>query len=105
MEQVQALLEAEREAQEIVQKARADRDQIMRQADEQAREEIRRYAEERDAKLQHLEDAVQLEVDHATADLEKQTSQRTQAFRERLSSRLDDVVDLLTNAVLRVEIE
>jgi F0F1-type ATP synthase membrane subunit b/b' len=87
MEQVQALIEAEREAQEIVQGARAERDQIMRRADETARAEIQQYSESREAKLRHLENAVQMEVDQATADLEKQTVQRTQAFQERLISR------------------
>jgi len=105
MEQVQALLEAEREAQEIVQKARADRDRIMRQADEQARSEIKAYSDARDAKLKDLESRVQKEVDQATSDLEQQTSLRAKAFEERLSSRLDDVVTLLTNAVLKVQIE
>jgi vacuolar-type H+-ATPase subunit H len=104
MDQVQALLEAEREAQEIVRQAREERDAIMRQADLDAKEEIERYASESAAKLQQLEDEIQRSVDEATAILEEKTARRTEAFQARLVSRLDEVVDLLTNTVLKVEV-
>jgi hypothetical protein len=76
----------------------------MGRADETARSEIQQYAESREARLHQLENAVQFEVDQATSDLQKQTAQRAQAFQEQLISRLDDI-ELLTGAVLQVEIE
>jgi ATP synthase subunit G len=102
---VQLLLEAEREAQEIVRQAREERDAIMRQAELDAKAEIDQYAAESAAKLKRLEDEIQRSVDESTATLEAQTTRRAEAFQQRLISRLDEVVDLLTNAVLRVEIE
>jgi ATP synthase subunit G len=104
MDPIQSLLEAEREAQEIVRSAREERDAIMRQAELDAKAEIQRYADETTQKLQRLEDEIQQSVDAATRDVEAQTGRRTEAFQRRLASRLDEVVDLLTSAVLRVEV-
>jgi hypothetical protein len=87
-----------------VRQAREERDAIMRQAELDAKAEIEAYAAESAAKLQRLEDEIQQSVNEATATLETQTARRTEAFQRRLASRLDEVVDLLASAVLKVDV-
>jgi vacuolar-type H+-ATPase subunit H len=101
---IQSLLEAEHQAQSIVQNARAERDRILRAAEEDARSEIRATEAQAQSKLGDLKDRIQREVDDATRQMEDQTERDLAAFRSDLSTKLKDVANLLTEAVLRVEI-
>lgn len=100
--QVKVLLEAEKAAQEIMKKARADRDQIMRSADEAAKMEIEEYKAKSNQKLQKLQDEVDAEIAAATEKMEKETNEDLKRFQSNLDDKLDEVADLLVNATIRV---
>jgi hypothetical protein len=92
------------QAQEIVHIAHDERGDIIPQAERDPKTRSQRSTNEMAPKLQRLEDDIQQSVNEATSEVEAQTARWTEAFQRRLASRLDEVFDLLTSEVFRVEI-
>ncbi|ODV90571.1 hypothetical protein CANCADRAFT_108032 [Tortispora caseinolytica NRRL Y-17796] len=97
---IKTLLEAEKEAQEIVQKARAYRTQRLKAARSEAAKEIEEYKKQQEKKFnefvaQHSGDTTKLESD-AAAQVEKEVA----AVKEAASKNADKVVDDLVKAIL-----
>jgi len=103
--QVKVLLEAERAAQEIIQKAREQRDIIMRQADESAKAEIEKYRFESDGKLNKLQNEIDQEIEQVSQKLEEETLKDLSAFQSNLDEKLSKVSKLLIDASICIKIE
>ena len=99
---IQQLLEAERDAQEMINKARHERDEKLRDASKQANLEIKKYRQEKEDKLKSIERQNEKEVSKKSREIEKKTEKEIQEFKDGLPEKLDKVADLLVKTVLNV---
>ena len=104
MQEVQALREQEREAQQLVQRAKEARDATMREALVKARAEIENLRQEEAAKLKQLQDKIDAEVAEQKTRVEAETKKSIEDFQSDINAKLAEVSKLLTNAVLKVEL-
>ena len=100
---IQQLLEAEREAQEMINKARHERDEKLRDASKQANQEIKKYRQDKEDKLKDIEHQNEKEISKKSREIEKATEKEINAFKDGLPDKLDKVADLLVKTVLNVE--
>ena len=104
MQEVQALREQEREAQQLVQRAKEARDATMRKALAEARAEIENLRAQEAAELKKLQEQIDAEVAEQKKRVEAETAQNIEAFQSNINTKLGEVSKLLTAAVLRVEL-
>lgn len=104
MQEVQALREQEREAQQLVQRAKEARDATMREALVKARAEIENLRQEEAAKLKQLQEKIDAEVAEQKTRVEAETKKNIEDFQSDINAKLAEVSKLLTSAVLKVEL-
>ena len=98
------LMGAEQEAQQVVYRAKAERDAKLRNAAEEAKSEIQEYQDRRTAELHQLEEQVAKEVADGTRDVELETGKRVAAFETGIATRLEDVAELLFKVAITVDL-
>ena len=99
---VTLLLEAEREAQMIVNKARADRDQILRNSEEDARKAVQQIRAEKEEELNRRQQQINDEIKQEIEQFAAQTQNNLKQFESTIDQKLDSVADILVNAVITI---
>ena len=100
---LQLLLDAEKQAQELVAKARKEKLQMMKTAREEARDEIQKFRKEKDAEYQEFEKTHSGDTDDATAQMKKKTEDGIAAIKKDTEENSQRVVDMLIDYVVDVE--
>ncbi|KAF2718329.1 V-type ATPase [Polychaeton citri CBS 116435] len=99
---IQTLLDAEREAQKIIQKAREYRTQRVKAARSEAQSEIEDYRKQKDDEFQKFEKEQTSGNEQAEKDADKDTEKQLEEIKSLGKKSGPKVVDDLLNAVLDV---
>jgi len=100
---LQKLLDAEREAQDIVSTARKERDVMVKNSRREADEEVRRYREERDAQFREYVQQFKGVTESYVSKLKGISDKEIAGIRAVTEQKGDEVVDLLVKAVTEVD--
>ncbi|KAH8431148.1 uncharacterized protein LDX57_008807 [Aspergillus melleus] len=102
---IQTLLDAEREAQKIVQQAREYRTKRVRDAKSEAQKEIEEYKNQKEAEFKKFEAEHSSGYKKAEEDSNKEAEVKLQEIKQAGNSKGSKVVDDLIHAVVEVKPE
>ncbi|KAF8329526.1 H+-ATPase G subunit-domain-containing protein [Cantharellus anzutake] len=100
---IQTLLEAEKEAANIVQEARKYRVQRLRDARSEAQKEIDEYRQSKEAEFASIESGKQSLIDGAQLQADKETEAKLAIVKESFAKNREAVVQKLLDRVILVE--
>ncbi|ORX58985.1 G subunit of V-type ATPase [Hesseltinella vesiculosa] len=101
---INTLLEAEREAAKIVQKAKQHRIQRLKDARSEAAKEIEQLKSEKNAEFQNFVAQHSGESDQSLTKVDKETEEKIEEIRAAYAKNKDNAVEKLLEAVTMVDV-
>jgi len=102
---IKQLMDAEAEAQEIVNKARKEKVQLLKQAQDEAAKEIAAYRAQRQQQFEKFSAEQLSGTDIYTRELAKQTEETIKKLQYEYESKSKDVIQMLLHSVTDVHTE